>query len=241
MAVAESKHGQEFRKWVLSLTVVLWASSSVLASAETYVSGMVGYTLAQDTTRGKVNDPGFVGLPGGTTISNVQLNDSLMYGMKLGRYFTSIPWLGVELESFTTSPHRPAQRLTLNAPGVGTIQQDESGATNRVVVVSPNLVMRYQAGSFEPYLGIGPGLFFLHQQQLTAAGSPANYSQSSIGVGLNTQVGLRYRMTEHVSLFGEWKYNYARINLSGQADVNHFGINAVTQLHHFVFGVGYHF
>jgi hypothetical protein len=57
IAVAESKHGQEFRKRVLSLTVVLWASSSVLASAETYVSGMVGYTLVQDTTRGKVVNP----------------------------------------------------------------------------------------------------------------------------------------------------------------------------------------
>jgi hypothetical protein len=42
-------------------------------------------------------------------------------------------------------------------------------------------------------------------------------------------------------MFGEWKYNYGRIDLAGQADVNHFGITALSQLHHFVFGVGYHF
>jgi hypothetical protein len=61
------------------------------------------------------------------------------------------------------------------------------------------------------------------------------------GAGLNTQVGLRYRLTNHVSLFGEWKFNYAKINLVGQADVNHYEIDAVVTLHHFVFGLGYHF
>lgn len=60
-------------------------------------------------------------------------------------------------------------------------------------------------------------------------------------MGLNTQVGLHYRLTDHVALFGEWKFNYAHVNLPGQADVGHFRINADTTLHHFVFGVGYRF
>ncbi len=226
---------------VFGITIALGLVSTVPAFAETYVSGMVGATLAPDTVRGRVNDPSFVGLPEGTSISNVQLNSSIMYGAKVGHYFNSMPWLGVELEAFVTTPHRPAQRLTLNAPGVGTIQQDEPGATNRLVVVSPLIVVRYRAGAFEPYAGVGPGVFFLHQEQLTASGSPSNYSQSNTGYGLNTQLGLRYRLTGHVSVFGEWKYNYGRIDLAGQANVNHFGINALSQLHHFVFGVGYHF
>ncbi|HWV44611.1 MAG TPA: outer membrane beta-barrel protein [Nitrospira sp.] len=226
---------------VLCIAIALSVVSTLSAFAETYVSGMVGATLAPDTVRGRVNDPSFVGLPEGTSISNVQLNSSIMYGAKVGHYFNSMPWLGVELEAFVTTPHRPAQRLTLNAPGVGAIQQDEPGATNRLVVVSPLIMVRYRAGALEPYAGIGPGVFFLHQEQLTASASPSNYSQSNTGYGLNTQVGLRYRLTGHVSMFGEWKYNYGRIDLAGQADVNHFGITALSQLHHFVFGVGYHF
>jgi outer membrane protein W len=218
---------------------VLWLGTGNLVHAESYIAGMVGYTLAQDTTRGKVVDPANVGLPAGSTIENVDLNNSIMYGVKFVNYFTSTPWLGVELESYMTTPNRPAQRLTLNAPGVSPITQQEPGATNRVIVVSPLLLARYQSGSFEPYAGIGPGLFFLHQDQKTPSGT--DYSQNSTRFGLNTQVGLRYRLTDHVSMFGEWKYNYARINLSGQADVNHFGINAVVNLHHFVFGVAYHF
>jgi outer membrane protein W len=226
---------------VLCMAIAFSVVSALPALAETYVSGMVGATLAPDTVRGRVNDPSFVGLPEGTSISNVQLNSSIMYGAKIGHYFNSLPWLGVELEAFVTTPHRPAQRLLLNAPGIGTIQQDEPGATNRIVVVSPLVMVRYRAGAFEPYAGVGPAVFFLHQEQLTASGAAANYSQSNTGYGLNTQVGLRYRLTGHISVFGEWKYNYGRIDLAGQANVNHFGISALSQLHHFVFGVGYHF
>ena len=226
---------------VFYIAIALDGVSTLPAFAETYVSAMVGATLPQDTVRGRVNDPSFIGLPDGTSISNVQLNKSIVYGAKIGHYFNSMPWLGVELEVFVTTPHRPAQRLTLSIPGSGPFQYEEAGATNRLVVVSPLVMVRYRAGAFEPYAGVGPGVFFLHQEQLTATGSPSNYSQSNTGYGLNTQVGLRYRLTNHVSMFGEWKYNYGRIDLAGQADVNHFGINAISQLHHFVFGLGYHF
>jgi opacity protein-like surface antigen len=232
---------QRLARWLFSGLIVFWGGPVLSSQAETYIAGQVGYTVAQDTTRGKVTDPGLLGLPAGTTVSNTSLNNSLMYGMKLGHYFDSTPWLGVEMESFLTNPHTPQQQITLQAPGVGTILLDETGATNRLIVVAPNLVARYQAGAFEPYAGIGPGVFFLHQRQESLVpGTPA-YSQSSTRVGLNTQVGLRYRMTDHVSVFGEWKYNYVRFNLAGQADGPYAGINAVANLHHFVFGVGYHF
>lgn len=217
----------------------LYAGS--VAHGETYVAGQIGYTLAQDTSRTRPNDPTYAGLPTGTTMSNVNLNNSLMSGLKLGHYFTGLSWLGIELEGFVTSPHRPQQRLTLGVPGTGNVTVNEAGATNRLVVVSPLLMMRYQAGAVEPYAGIGPGVFFLHQQQLTSAASGQAYSQSNTGVALNTQVGVRIRVTDHVALFGEWKFNYARLDLSGQADIGHFGVNAIATLHHFVFGIGYHF
>lgn len=228
-------------RWLIAgfCAVMFLCSESVWA--ETYVAGQMGFTLAQDTARGRANDPTYAGLPTGTSVSNVDLNNSAMYGMKVGHYFESAPWLGVELEGFVTSPHRPQQRLTLAVPGSGNVTMEEGGATNRLIVVSPLLLVRYQAGAFEPYVGVGPGLLLLHQKQLTSAAGGTAYSQSYTGIGLNTQVGLRYRLTDHVSMFGEWKFNYARLNLPGQADVGHYGINAVATLHHFVFGVGYHF
>lgn len=95
--------------------------------------------MAQDTTHGKANDTTYAGLPSGTSISDVRLSNLLMYGMKLGHYFNSMPWLGVELESFVTIPPRPQQ---------------------------PHAHDGYQAVACESYVGVGPGLFFLRQQQL---------------------------------------------------------------------------
>lgn len=223
----------------LAVTAICSVNAVGAVNAETYIYGMAGYTLAHDTTQGVVTDPQNVGLPTGTNIGNVSLNNSFMYGAKIGHYFNSTPWLGVELESYVTNPNRPAQQLTLYPPGSAPITQLEPGASNRIVVVAPNLVVRYQAGAFEPYVGVGPGIFFLHQEQLTSTGT--SYSQSDTSLGFNAQVGLRYRLTEHLSMFGEWKYNYAKINLAGQSNVNHFGIDAVIQLQYFVFGLGYHF
>ena len=228
-------------RWLVLVALTVWVGSGAPVLAETYIAGQVGYTMAEDTARGRINDPTYAGLPTGTSVSTVDLNNSLMYGMKIGRYFDSLPWLGLELEGFITTPHRPQQRLTLGVPGTGNISVDEPGATNRIVVVSPNIVLRYQAGAFEPDIAAGPGVFFLHQKELGTTPGALTYSQSNTGYGLNTQVGLRYRLTEHVALFGEWKFNYARVDLSGQADAGLYGINTLVTLHHFVFGVGYHF
>lgn len=101
-----------------------WGLSLLFARAETYIAGQVGYTLAQDTTNGKATEPAFAGLPSGTSVSNVTPNKSLMYGMKLGRYLNSPPWLGIELGSFITTPQRPQQRLTLGVAGLGAFQYD---------------------------------------------------------------------------------------------------------------------
>lgn len=227
-------------KWCLA-QCALWIALTGSAHAETYLAGQVGYTVAPDVTQGALANPELAGFPAGTSVSNINLNNSVMYGMKLGHYFDSQPWLGVELESFLTSPHVSQQRPRLNVPGTGSIVIQETGATNRLVVLASNLVGRYQMGSLEPYIAVGPGVFFLHQRQAPLTPGTAEYSQSSTRLGLNTQAGLRYRMTDHVSVFGEWKYNYVQFNLSGQADGAYAGTKGIANLHHFVFGIGYHF
>ncbi|MEQ1793326.1 MAG: outer membrane beta-barrel protein [Nitrospira sp.] len=230
------------KPWVLaSMSLAVLMSLAVSVSAETYVSGMVGYTVALDTTQGSLTSPGLTGLSPGTSVSNTNLNNSPMFGMKLGHYFESMSWLGVELESFMTNPHVSQQRPRLEVPGVGSVIVQETGAMNRLVVLAPNLMARYQAGSVEPYVGVGPGIFFLHQRQATLTPGTVDYSQSSTRVGLNTQMGLRYRLTEQLAVFGEWKFNYVPFNLPGQVDGAYAGTKGIATLHHFVFGIGYHF
>lgn len=85
----------------------------------------------------------------------------------------------------------------------------------------------------EPYAGVGLGVFFSRI-------SDGTDSSSSTDVGLNTQLGVRYRVATNVALFGEWKFNHANIshdNVVGSG----LNVSADYNAHNLVFGVGYHF
>lgn len=224
-----AKHGF----WFLALIVVLLTNSPALA--EMYVAGQVGATLPYSASNVEVSDPS-IGLPAGSTFSDLDLKTSVMYGAKLGYYFDSVKWLGVETEVFNTTPHTKQQTVTLTVPGVGSGPVGLSGSYLRVLTWAPvNLVVRYQMGQLEPYAAVGMGVFFA---RLKDAGT--SDSTSSTTVGLNTQVGLRYRVTNNVAIFGEWKFNHARLNFD--ATQNAFtNVDATYNAHHLVFGVGYHF
>jgi outer membrane protein W len=169
------------------------------AQAEMYVAGQIGVHMPNDTSNVK-----WGGLGADVGGSDLALQNSLMYGAKLGYYFDQAKLgkfnLGVETEMFIATPHLKQQQATMGG-NTGTL----SGLTNRIVTWAPVVVLvRYQAGAFEPYAGVGPGLFF---SNLATGG----YSDTNMHVGLNTQVGIRYRVTQSLSLFTEWKYNHAHI------------------------------
>jgi opacity protein-like surface antigen len=219
------------RRYLSVLVIlILSATTAQVARAETYVAGQVGATLPQN-----LSDIDFTGMAAGLTSSDLKLKESLMYGAKVGHYFESAKWLGIELEAFNSTPHVKQQDVTISAPGVGSASGNLTGATLRMTTVALNLVARYQAGQFEPYVGAGIGAFFAHLKETTPPGS----SQSSMTPGLNTQVGLRYRITPQMAVFSEWKFNYTRLDFDETSSA--LGFKGTYQAHHFVFGVGYHF
>jgi opacity protein-like surface antigen len=220
---------------VFALLSLLLAFTSLPANAEMYVAGQVGVNIPYSLSNVEWSAEGAT-----VSGSDLSLQNSLMYGAKAGYYFDSLKWqnfnLGVETEVFNATPHLKQQDWIIEGQslgaslGVGTIP----GLNFRVLTWAPaNIVVRYQAGAFEPYAGVGLGVFFSHL-------SSGSFSSSSTDVGLNTQVGLKYRVTDNVALFGEWKFNRANINhdnLSGTG----LDLSADYTAHNLVFGVGYHF
>lgn len=210
------------------------------AYPEAYIAGQFGVTIPNSATDVDLTTIGF---PSGTTLSNLDLQTSLMGGVKLGYYSNTIRWFGVETEAFYTTPHVKQQTATITiptAPGVpgGSAQLGLTGSYLRVITWAPvNLLFRYPGKRFQPYLGIGPGVFFGTHEF-------AGESQSSTTVGLNTQLGLRYFMSRHWALFGEYKFNYARFNFEetnpGQP-IGLDGVKATYSAHIFALGIGYHF
>ncbi|MDF0652644.1 MAG: outer membrane beta-barrel protein [Nitrospira sp.] len=209
----------------LTIAMFVFVPFSRPVQAEWYVAGQVGANLPADFSNVRWSAGG-----AGVTGNDLDLQTSVVYGGKVGYYFDSVKWLGIETEVFNATPHIEQQDWIIGGVNLGT----QPGIYNRTLTWAPvNLVVRYKAGAFEPYVGVGLGVFFSH---LSASG----LSSSSTDVGLNTQVGLRYRITSAIAMFGEWKYNWASMghdNLAGTG----LNLDMDYRANNLVFGMGYHF
>lgn len=211
------------KRWLIIICGVIAVAAP--AQAEMYVAGQVGATVPYDLSNVEWS-VGNASLPG----NDLLLHASVVYGAKFGYYFDSLKWLGVETEVFNSTPHLEQQNVSIGGVNFGTIP----GINLRILMWAPvNIVVRYQAGDFEPYAGVGLGVFF---SRLSAQ----DFSSSSTDVGLNTQVGVRMRLTPNWALFGEWKFNHASIDHKDLAGTG-LNLSADYNAHSLVFGVGYHF
>jgi hypothetical protein len=208
--------------------------------AETYVAGQIGVTLPS-VVGGGFGEGDLTGsFNPGSTVSAQSLDESILYGGKVGHYFRAIPWFGIELEVYNTTPHVKQQSLTFSGPSgpVGTL--DFPGLNFRVLTVAPNLTFRYHKSRLQPYVAFGPGIFFarIKDPSLTT-----DNTQSSTAVGLNAQGGVRYYITRHLAVFGEAKFNYARFSFdeTPPGAFNLFGFDATYKMFHASFGLSLHF
>jgi opacity protein-like surface antigen len=99
-------------------------------------------------------------------------------------------------------------------------------------------MFRYQIGRLEPYVGAGLGVYFLH---IHDAATDTSIS-SNAEMGLRTKGGLRWRVTDHLALIAEWKYN--QVNF----DFDNLPIGSLSgggrgqyHSHIAVGGIGWHF
>ncbi|MEP6960125.1 MAG: outer membrane beta-barrel protein [Nitrospirota bacterium] len=234
------------------------------AYAESYVGGQLGLTftgnglsngdLTSTSAPFSGTPSGTVNFPGGTTIDDQSLKNSLMLGAKIGHYFSRARWLGLEAEMFYTSPHIKQQNITLRSDtpftftpsggGPSTSLGNEltsvgiQGANFHVLTIAPlNFVVRYPGNRLQPYIGVGPGIFIASIKDSSI--TQGDNSQSSTKLGLNSFIGVRYYITRHVSTFAEGKYNYVRFNFS--ENPNFFGFDATYSPISVAVGINYHF
>ncbi|MFO0774785.1 MAG: outer membrane beta-barrel protein [Nitrospiraceae bacterium] len=225
---------------LLIVMAVVGLLTAATAQAETYLAGQLGATLPSIgkglTNIDEIDHTGTI--PAGSTISNLSLKPSLMYGAKVGHYFQQLRWLGVEFEIYNSQPHLKQQRSTITIPGSGSFPGTTDGAYLRVLTIAPlNVMFRYPGTRVQPYVGFGPGIFLARQKE-----AQLGETLSSTTVGLNAMAGLRVLLTKHVALFGEWKYNYTRMSYAQNVNfIQPFGLKADYHMNHIAFGMAYLF
>lgn len=213
------------------LALVLWSGP---VQAEVYVAGQVGYTLADDLTDAVVSGTG-----GAAKFSDLSLHDSVVYGGKVGYYFSRVPWLGVETEVFNSAPNLKQQTITVTGPGGPVTAVGFPGFSLRVLTWATNVVVRYPGKQWQPYGGVGLGVFFARSdfKGSPAFGglAPATDTDNAVP-GLNAFAGLRFFPVKHLAVFAEYKYNRAEFDFPVQ------GISEASySAHHFVGGASVHF
>src|SRR5574341_125064 len=224
---------------LVSAFLPLFAHSILLTStaqAESYLAAQFGYAFPQSLSNGKVTQDGL----GGLDVSDQPLKRSPMFGAKLGHYFSRARWLGVETEVTYSNPHIKQGSLTFSGPGGQATSPVLAGVTQRMIMWAPvTLLLRYPGYRLQPYVGVGPAVFFA-----SLKGPAAPPGQSGTAIGLNAEAGVRYFITRHWSLSSEGKYNLARIGYTSndsnpQADP--FGFRATYSVFTVSLAIGYHF
>ena len=193
--------------------------------------------------------------------TDVSLKNSAIFGGKVGYFFTDekLPWLGIELEAFTTNPKIKAQTLDTvhdityqpNTPSPASacppqnvinpdptcpaFVQNKSRlslqeSSLRVTTVAFNVIARYPGTVFQPYVGVGGGAFYF-------SSSNGSIQSRQVYPGLNALAGARLLVTEEWGLFAEGKYNLANVTNFDPT----FGLSGMYSIFHLVAGVSFHF
>ena len=205
------------------------------AYGESYVAGQFGVTFPQSLGNGTTTQDGIDGLD----ISDQSLKSSALVGAKLGHYFTKARWMGIETGLSYTTPHVEEGSITFSGPGGSVTSPTLSGLSQRIITWDIDVIFRYPGYRLQPYLGIGPSLFFA-----SLNGPTAPPGQSTTSIGFNVEGGLRYYITRRWALFGEGKYNWARMDYSSNhsdPNADPFGFRATYSALGLSLGISYHF
>ena len=212
--------------------IVLFAPQ---AYAETYVAGQFGVTFPQDLSGGEVTQHGF----GGLDISDQPLKTSIMLGAKIGHYFSREKWIGIESGVSFANPHIKEGSITLSNSN-GSASGTFGGIHQRMIIWDvATLMFRYPGYRLQPYIGVGPALFFA-----TLSGPGAPPGQSATMIGLNAEIGARYYLTRRWALFGEGQYHRSRLGYTSNDDnpaADPFGFRATYSALTLSLGISYHF
>lgn len=236
--------------WATSTIVhYLWKNSPAqraqgyrenLGPGEWYVAAYAGLSYLPRTDWSFYR--GFSDSLRGRTAREVCSEPGVLGGLKFGRYFDSLPWLGLEMEmNFSRHPIR-AQSVPISpSPLTGPARLRLPIYRFYIWAMQINLLARYgflkdkevTFGRLQPYLGIGPGFEVLY-----------GTTDSAKNLAVETMAGLRYMCTPNIALFCEYKFSYQFGVEIEQLIIPPYGSGTAevdVPHHRIVFGVAYHF
>ena len=202
------------------LLIVLFVFTPKCSEAEWFTDFYVGYAYTQDDSVIETSS-------GISTTETVDYDNAFILGYRLGYYFNSIPFLGLALEVSYSEP---------------TPDLESEEANLKVLPVSALLFLRaplyassaYPKGKFQPYLGIGPGLFISDYKN-------GQFDDTGFDVGLDARAGVAVMFAHNFAFFMEYRYSYFEFEFVDHMGGNRVSLEGDLSTHYGLAGLSYRF
>lgn len=220
------------RIWLVALVVL--ASLGVgarPASAEWFADLFAGLSLTRDHDL-KLNDQGI----GQGTYESVEFDRSLAWGGRFGRYFDSVPFVGLALDFFRFYPDIGGQSVQLRGcffpGGCGTGRGGTGSLEVQTTAVSVDLMLRLPLwksteapqGRVQPYVAVGPPFFITTITPRNTRNFHNHDDDTDYSFGFKAAAGVAVQVFSNLALFGEYRFTH----VSPEVELHDANLNRTT-------------
>jgi hypothetical protein len=187
----------------ISIITFMFSLVPVIASAEGFVDLYGGFALGHsaDAANQNFGDPfSFPSVPPGRTTKQLSFDSSGTFGVRGGYWLEPLPWLGL-------------------AADLSYFQRKAPSADIDLVPLSLLVMLRYPMltseqfpkGRLQPYVGVGPGLFYSHTS--IDFGPPfGSVNHGSIeDVGFDGRAGVAWELHKRFAMFLEYRFTHVNL------------------------------
>jgi opacity protein-like surface antigen len=184
-------------------------------AAEWFADLYAGSSFTQKSDL-KLNDQGI----GPGTYEDVELDRSLAWGGRAGRFFDTVPFLGLGLDFFRYSPYLGPQSVQLRGcfypGGCGSGRGGTGSFDVETTAVSVDLMLRLPLlksedapqGRVQPYVAAGPPLFMTTITPRHTRSFRNHDSDTDFSFGYKLAGGLAVQIVKNLALFGEYRFTH---------------------------------
>ena len=218
--------------WMLALALVASVGlGSRPAAAEWFADVFAGLSFTHDHDL-TLDDRGI----GRGVYENVEFDRSLAWGGRAGRYFDSLPFVGLAVDFFRFSPYLSPQSVHLRGcffpGGCGTGQGGTGSFDVETSALSVDLMLRLPLlksaaapqGRVQPYLAVGPPLFITTITPVRTRSFRNHDDDTDYSFGVKAAAGVAIQVYQSLALFGEYRFTH----VSPEVELRDANLNPIT-------------
>lgn len=187
----------------MALTATLLVTTAIRGQGFLDLYGGASYTQSTD-----VDADDFTFFPPLSAEADLEFDTSLSLGLRIGSYLPAVPWLGFAFDMSYFA-----------AEGDELERNDVFPFSTLIMVRFPVLrSRRHPFGQIQPYLAVGPSLFYWDAKLDLRPEIPEKISDNYVDIGVDARAGIAWEFARHLAVFAEYRFTYFEQDLEDGID-----------------------